>query len=150
MRGLTKVLSTSIFFLLAVHLLGRDVFAQEEILLPRSLMMDQGAAPPQKVPAGPGEEKEDPDQLAFYPIPAIGAGKNEGWTFGLLGALLIPDKHGDINQVVSAALQYRANISVNGFLDFRWTTSPTGAFEVYTYWARDIENENQFFYDEKR
>ena len=93
---------------------------------------------------------DEPDNLAFYPIPALASGKNEGWTYGLLGALLIPDEHGDISMVVSAAIQYRKNVKINGFLDFRWTPTPTGVFEAYSYWAQKVENENQVFFDERR
>jgi hypothetical protein len=104
-------------------------------------------------PPAPGESQaaqEEPDQTAFYPVPALASGKNEGWTYGLLGALLIPDARGEINMVLSAAIQYRSHVGLNGFADFRWTLTPTGVFEVYSYWAAKVENENQVFMDERR
>ena len=113
---------------------------------PTRLLLDQDP-PPQEKPPPPEEPK---DELAFYPIPAIGSGKNEGWTFGLLGALLIPDEHGDISMVISAAVQYRSNVRMNGFIDWRWTVTPTGVFEAFSYWAAEVENQNQVFYDERR
>lgn len=127
--------------------------AQEEIRLPRSLY-DQDPPPRQPRPPVPSDddddEKETPDTTSFYPIPAIASGKNEGWTWGLLGALLLPDEHGDINLVVSGAIQYRSKIKVNGFLDVRWTASPTAVFEAYSYWAERIENQNQVWFDDRR
>src|SRR5262245_20377059 len=114
-----------------------DRSPQEE-LGPTHLSLDQDP------PAAPKQQPADePDQTAFYPIPALASGKNEGWTYGLLGALLIPDKNGDITMVISGAIQYRANVGANGFLDFRWTLTPTGVFEAYSYWAAKVENQNQ-------
>jgi outer membrane protein assembly factor BamA len=144
-----RMQARTLFFFL---LFETALVAQEEIRLPRALY-DQEATPPRQ-PGPPvpqdDDEKEDPDTTSFYPIPAIASGKNEGWTYGLLGALLLPDKHGDINMVFSAAVQYRSKIKINGFLDFRWTPSPTAVFEAYSYWAENIENQNQVFYDNKR
>ena len=120
--------------------------AQQDLGLTH-LSYDQDPAAPKKQDQPTVEE---PDQTSFYPIPALASGKNEGWTYGLLGALLLPDEHGDISMVVSAALQYRKNVGINGFLDFRWTATPTGVFEVYSYWAAKVENQNQVFFDERR
>jgi surface antigen Omp85-like protein len=119
--------------------------AQDELGLTH-LSLDQDPPAQEKK-----EKPEDPkDETSFYPIPALASGKNEGWTYGLLGALLLPDKNGDISVVISAALQYRSNVHLNGFLDARWTPSPTGVFEAFTYWAAKVENQNQVFYDERR
>jgi hypothetical protein len=113
----------------------------DDALGPTRMSLDQDPTPP---------AQEEKDNLAFYPIPAIASGKNEGWTFGLLGALLIPDKRGDIYMVASAALQYRSHVGINGFADWRWTVTPTGVFEAFSYWAAKVENQNQVFYDERR
>jgi len=137
--------------------------SQEEIRLPRSLSEQEPpgpARPPQDPerqgkPRTPAQERrqeleDKPDETSIYPIPAIASGKNEGWTYGLLAALLLPDEHGDIDKVFSAALQYRSRIGINGFADFRWTFSPYSVMEAYTYWAAKVENENQFFFDDRR
>jgi len=139
--------------------------AQEEIRLPRSLAEQEPPGParppqdPERQPKPGGrtpaqerrQELEDkPDETSFYPIPAIASGKNEGWTYGLLGALLLPDEHGDIDKVFSAALQYRSKVGINDLADFRWTFSPYSVMEAYTYWAAKVENENQFFFYDRR
>ncbi|MBI3854742.1 MAG: BamA/TamA family outer membrane protein [Planctomycetes bacterium] len=118
--------------------------AQGELGPPR-LSLDQD--PPQ---AKPQSLEDEPDTTSFYPIPAIASGKNEGWTYGLLGALLLPDEKGDINKVVAFALQYRNKVKLNGFADFRWSVTPTAVFEAYSYWAQKVENENQVFFDDRR
>jgi hypothetical protein len=129
--------------------------ARDDFRLPRSLADQEPPKPPAQDKPQTGQEKrheleEKADETSFYPIPAIASGKNEGWTFGLLGALLLPDEHGDIDKVISVALQYRSKVKINGFADFRWTITPTSVFEVFSYWAEEIENENQVFYDARR
>ena len=129
--------------------------ARDEADLPRSLADQEPAQDPAKERPPTKQEKrreleERPDETSFYPIPAIGAGKNEGWTFGILGALLLPDENGDIDKVVSVAIQYRSYVKINGFADFRWTPSPTAVFEAYSYWAAEVENENQVYFDDRR
>jgi hypothetical protein len=142
--------------------------SQEVLRLPTSLAEQEPPGPPkppqdpaQQGKPGPAkqrtpaqerrEELEDkPDTTSVYPIPAIASGKNEGWTYGLLAALLLPDEHGDIDKVISVALQYRSKVGINGFADFRWTLSPYSVLEAYSYWAAKVENENQLFFDDRR
>jgi outer membrane protein assembly factor BamA len=136
--------------LLAAQGLGR-AFAQEADKLPRSLSDQEPSKPPQDPVLSRRQELEErPDETSFYPLPNIATGKNEGWTYGVLGALLLPDEHGDINKVVSFSVAYRDKVGVNGFADYRWTLSPNAVFEAYSYWAAKVENENQVFYDNRR
>lgn len=135
--------------------LAPALYAQDE-RLPRTLAdQEPQKKPPQEphklTPQERRQELEDqPDQTAFYPLPNIATGKNEGWTYGVLGALLLPDEKGDINKVVSASIAYRDKVKLNGFLDFRWSPTPNAVFEAYSYWAKKVENENQVFYDDRR
>ena len=126
------------------------VGSPQEDLGPTHLSLDQDPPTATRDPKAAQALQDEKDQLAFYPIPALASGKNEGWTYGLLGALLIPDQRGDIYMVLSAAIQYRSHVGLNGFADFRWTVTPTGVFEIFSYWAAKVENQNQVFYDERR
>ena len=149
LRDMTAACCGGLLAFLAGPLRG---WGQEEIRLPRSLLDQEPPARQEPPPGGEGKKpqattaqerrkelEEKPDETAFYPIPSIASGKNEGWTFGLLGALLIPDEHGDINKVLSAAIQYRSKVGMNGFVDYRWTLSPSALLEAYSYWAAKVE-----------
>src|SRR6185295_709952 len=149
----TAAWTGGILFLLAGPLLASALPLQEEATLPRSLQDKEPERAQDKKPPETAQERRQelearPDETSFYPIPAIASGKNEGWTYGLLGALLIPDEHGDINKVVSFALQYRSKVKLNGFADFRVSPSATAVFEAYSYWAQKVENENQVFFED--
>lgn len=137
---------------LAGLLPGAALLAQDQKdPLPRSLSDQEPAKPPQDPGQARRQELEDrPDETSFYPLPNIATGKNEGWTYGLLGALLLPDAKGDIDKVLSMSIAYRDHVKINGFADFRWTLGPTAVFDAYSYWAQEVENENQVYYDSRR
>ena len=106
-------------------------------------------------PPGQGEAPGKPrgkrwDDVSFYPIPAITSGRNEGTTYGLLGAFLFPDAEGQIDQLFSVQLAYRGIVGASGFVDYRNYMSDQAMFYAYTYEAARVENENQVFYDDRR
>lgn len=131
--------------------IGRGFFAQDSLPEPR-LRFDQDPAPVAEKKGPDGQEPgplEVDDEASLYPIPAIGVTKNEGASYGLLLALLLPDPEGRISKIISAQMAWRSYIGINGSLDFRYSINPKSTFELFSYWAQKTEHLNFLFFEDR-
>jgi outer membrane protein assembly factor BamA len=87
--------------------------------------------------------------MSFYPIPAISTSKNEGTTYGLLGAFLFPNEEGDVTQLFSLDLAYRSIVGANGFVDYRNYLDRDTLLKAYLYEAARVENEHLVSYENR-
>lgn len=118
-------------------------------LFPALLVWMCAEAGAQQDPPPPKPKGRAWDDVSFYPIPAITSGKNEGTTYGFLGAFLLPNPQGDIDQLFSLQLAYRDVVGVSGFADYRNYLTDTALFNAFAYEAARVENDHQARYDDR-
>lgn len=99
-----------------------------------------------------GEQKTPPDKsgTSFYPMPALGSDKNSGWTYGLLGALMLTNEDGIQDQLITALVAHQHLAGWSGEASYRYNPSPSGVLGVLAYLAEETENTVHLDFEDSR
>jgi outer membrane protein assembly factor BamA len=97
--------------------------------------------------SAPPPLKQEPG-MSFYPMPAISADKDSGFSYGAVGALMFTNDNGVQDRLLSASINYHRLMRVNGEAEFRWYPTLSSTVDLDVYVAQRVENTVHVFYED--
>lgn len=84
--------------------------------------------------------------LTFVPIPSFGTNKNEGNSYGLIGAFLIANEGGDLTHLIAPQFYYNSNVGLGGMIDARFYPGNQREWRALVQYSGEGERELLFSY----